>query len=220
MARATVNLFPEHKAKFKAFVENDLINAFQCEILDKGEEQARISLLENKQDIINDFYSYIERLKKENNNIYLNFKYYYDYTDYAIINAFINDTYLKIYNDTFKAYKIKEKAEKDFLKHLLYEELKEEITLHTDNIYILDIIKTNEYKEELLKHLQKEHNININIYNDIYHSVLNKVIREFKEDIKLKQQKMQQENKTKIPLGWKVFGIVKVCEKINKKIWK
>ena len=240
MARTTVNLFPEHKAKFKAFVENDLINAFQCEIWDKGEEQARISLLENKQDIINDLYSYIERLKNESNDLYLNFKSYYDYTDYAIKNTIINDTYFKIYNETFKAYKIQEKASKEYAKTIIYNEITENIEENLDKHDLDDIIsyiKTNDYKKLLINSINKEYEIDINILNDIYTSCLNKAIAPYKEDLKicidnkkyedklqqerLKQKQKEQQDylkarKNKIPLGWKMYGITKAINKMIK----
>lgn len=234
MARFAYDFSKEHKNNFKAFIENDLINTFQCEILDKGEDIAKISLLENKQEIIQDIFDYIEKLKRQYlngyNAIYIKFSQYYSSLNYEEIYTLINNIYLKVYNETFKAYKIQEKASKQYAKTIIYNEITENIEENIDKHDLDDIIsyiKTNDYKKLLVNSINKEYNIDICVLNDIYTSCLNKAIAPYKEDLKVcidnkkYEDKLQQEQelkarKNKIPLGWKVYGATKIFNKL----WK
>ena len=72
------------------------------------------------------------------------------------------------------------------------------------------------YKNALIDDLletKSNYNIDINILNDVYITVLNKVIREYKNDI---EQQEEAKKSDKIPLGWKVYGTLKILDKLFK----
>ena len=242
MARALVDISKDQEKHFNNYVSNLINQYIQQEIDNYGEQQAKINLINNKDIIIVDNIM-LKDLKEEeqkNTSTFLSFKYYYNFTSEDNLYYIINNIYLKQYQDYFKTYKIQEKANKENAKTIIYNEITENIEENLDKHDLDDIIsyiKTNDYKKLLIKSINEEYEIDINILNDIYTSCLNKAIAPYKEDLKicidnkkyedklqqerLKQKQKEQQDylkarKNKIPLGWKMYGITKAINKMIK----
>jgi len=210
MSRATIDITQKQKMAFKNYIKRKLQEIFDIEIYDSGETKAKVNLLNNKDAIIDNI------IKEISDNTPLIFNHYWEYGSINETLSIINDIYIKTYNDTFRAYKLKQKAQKDYYKTLIYNEfikdIKEGRKCLQEKLYI---IKTQEYKKCLLEDLKKqEEDFNEDLFNELYYSVKNKVVREFKEQLEV--ENMQQDNSIHIPLGWKVYGISKAIGKIFK----
>ena len=218
MAKTIIDTTKEQKQKFEEYVAYKLQEEFSNQIYEKGETQAKLDILNNK-DFIIDYV--IDTIKK---NVPLSFKYYWQYSSPTETILTINDIYIKIYNDTFKAYKVKQKAEKEYYKQVIYDTITKDIKNaleYQDIENVLINIKTIEYKDMLFKDLKKEYkDLSIDIYNNIYTQTLNNVISNYKGNLAIyKQQKkeIKQEQKgIKIPLGWKLAFITKAINKMVK----
>jgi len=221
MAKATINLSSDHEKNFKEYIKKQLFNEFRYYIGEYGEELAKKLIIENQDDITDNIIYNINKYKKENSTIYLNFKYYYDNENIDDIIFNINREFIKIYREVFKSFEFKIKMEKENTKNIIYNEIVKDVENGNDSLYIkLEKIKTQDYKKLLLQDMIKNYNINVALFNDYYLTIRNKVLREYKDQAEDEKLQEQQQNQVKIPFIWKLYGLTKVCEKINKKIWK
>lgn len=225
MAKSTINIEPEHKKNFDLYIIKELQKYFNNNLMDEGEELAKINLLINKDVIIDNILYNLNIEKQKTSSLYLNFKYYYDNNDLEHLFYNINKVYLKEYQNFFKAYKIQDKAIKEHYKTILYnkfiDDIKESKKYNISINLIIATMKKSEYKENVIKDLKETNeDLNINIINDLYFTVLNKAIKEYKqeadEEKELQKIAVKQNKKKKIALGWKVYGITKVMSKL----WK
>ena len=232
----------EQKANFEKYITYKLQETFNNEIYEKGETQAKLDILNNKDYIID---SIIYTIKQ---NVPLNFKYYWRDSSITETILTINDLFLKIYNDTFKAYKVKQNAEKEYYKQVLYDTITKDIENaleYQDIENVLLNVKKIDYKKTLFETLQEDYeDININVINDIYLQTLNKVVNNYKCDLyiykeqkkitlekqRLYRKKLQEEEKTfekqrlqqekarknKIPFAWKWYAGAKAINKLMK----
>ena len=68
----------------------------------------------------------------------------------------------------------------------------------------------------MLEHLKrKEDDFNVDLYNELYNGIKNKVIREYKDELEIVEMQ-QYEEKAKMPLGWKVYFMSKGMKAIAK----
>ena len=231
MAKTMIDTTKDQKRNFEEYITYKLQEEFNNQIYEKGENQAKLYILNNK-DFIIDYV--IDTIKK---NVPLNFKYYWQDSSLTETILTINDLFLKIYNDTFKAYKVKQSAEKEYYKQVLYDKITEDIeqALKLQDIEnVLINVKKIDYKKALFETLQEEYeDININVINDIYLQTLNKVVNNYKGDLyvykeqkrnnlnnqKLIEKQKQQEEKarkSKIPFVWKWYAGAKAINKLMK----
>lgn len=217
MSRATIDISKDHKANFNLYIKAKLHDIFTNEIYEKGEERAKIDLVLNQDLIIIDNILYgIRQLGKKDSSTYLSFKYYFENEKTENIVYYINEMFVTEYNNIFKSYRIKQKAQKEYYKTLIYNEVVKDIEEGEKSLEEkLYIIKTQEYKKLLLEDLKKqEEDFNEDLFNELFYGIKNKVAREFKEQLEV--ERLQQDNSIHIPLGWKVYGISKVIGKIFK----
>ena len=221
----------EQKANFEKYITYKLQETFNNEIYEKGETQAKLDILNNKDYIIDNIIYTIKQ------NVPLNFKYYWQDSSITETILTINDLFLKIYNDTFKAYKVKQSAEKEDQKQVLCDKINKDIAnaLKIQDIEnVLINVKKIDYKKALFETLQQDYeNININVLNDIYTQTLNKVVNNYKGDLYvykeqkkinlenqkiIEKQRLQQEKarKNKIPFVWKWYAGAKAINKLMK----
>lgn len=211
MSRATIDITQKQKMAFKNYIKRKLQEIFDIEIYDCGETKAKVNLLNNKDAIIDNI------IKEISDNTPLTFNHYWEYGSINETLSIINDIYIKTYNETFRAYKLKQKAQKDYYKTLIYNEFIDDINTGKKSLQEkLYIYKTQEFKIAMLEHLKrKEDDFNVDLYNELYNGIKNKVIREYKDELEI--VKMQQyEEKAKMPFGWRVYFMSKGVKAIAK----
>ena len=220
MSRAIIDISKDQKENFYKFIGTKYKDIFSNEIYDYGEDKAKINLIINKDVIIDNILSDINDLRKSGNSVFLGFKYYFENERIENIIYYMEEIFLKEYHSVFKSYKVKQRAQKEYYKTMIYNEIVKDIkecdkTLEEK----LEILKTQEYKNILINYFkEQEEDFNEDLFNELYFTIKNKVAREYKEELKI--EKAQQKQNINIPLGWKAYGIAKVFEKINKSIWK
>lgn len=218
MSRAIIDISKDQKDNFYKYIGAKYKDIFSNEIYDNGEQQAKINLIINKDYIIDNIISEIKQNK--DNSIYLSFKYYFENERIENIIYYMEEIFLKEYHSVFKSYKVKQRAQKEYYRTMIYNEIIKDIkecdkTLEEK----LEILKTQEYKNILIDYFkEQEEDFNEDLFNELYFTIKNKVAREYKEELEIEQEHNKID--IKIPLGYKVYGIAKVFEKINKKIWK
>ena len=217
MSRAIIDISKDQKEKFYMYLKTKYQDIFANEIYEKGEERAKIDLILNKDLIIQDNILYeIRQLGKNGSSIYLGFKYYYENERIENIVYYMEEIFLSEYHNIFKAYRVKQKAQKEYYKNMIYNEIKKDIKECDKTLQEkLIILRTEEYKNELINYFKEnEEDFNVDLFNELYFTIKNKIARELKEQIEI--ENMQQDNNIHIPLGWKVYGISKVIGKIFK----
>lgn len=217
MSRAIIDISKDQKANFYMYLKTKYQDIFSNEIYEKGEEKAKIDLILNKDLIIQDNILYeIRQLGKKGSSTYLSFKYYYENERIENIVYYMEEIFLSEYHNIFKSYRIKQKAQKEYYKTMIYNEIKKDIKECDKTLQEkLVILRTEEYKNELINYFKEnEEDFNVDLFNELYFTVKNKVARELKEQLEV--EKLQQDNSVHIPLGWKVYGISKVIGKIFK----
>lgn len=182
-------------------------------------ENVKLELLEDKSKIIREV---AIKLYDINDHLHTNKKLFNYELDKTLDNIILDiDTiYIKQYKKYFQSYDLKQKVQKEYIKELIYNKIKSHIEFCKNKKSMKNIlyaIKTSEYKKALYDDLYKQDvNFNENIANEFYHTILNKVIRDYKND----PTTQENDPDINIPLGWKIYGIVKAFGVINKKIWK
>ncbi len=211
MSRATIDITQKQKMAFKNYIKRKLQEIFDIEIYDSGETKAKVNLLNNKDAIIDNI------IKEISDNTPLIFNHYWEYGSINETLSIINDIYIKTYNETFRAYKLKQKAQKDYYKTLIYNEFINDINTGKKSLQEkLYIYKTQEFKFAMLEHLKaKEDDFNVDLYNELYNGIKNKVIREYKDELEIVEMQ-QYEVQAKMPIGWKVYFLSKGMKAIAK----
>lgn len=212
MTRATIDISSEQKQAFKTYFKSKLQNIFEQEIFDVGETQAKLNLLNNKDAIIDNLVNIIAK------DVPLSFKYYWRDGSQSETFNIMHDIYIKTYNETFRAYKLKQSAQKEHYTSLIYNEITKDIELSEYDLEnTILYIKTLQYKKNLMNDLIKEEdNFNIDLFNSIFDKIRNKVIKEYKQDLEIEKARIQEQNKIDIPLGWKICGLTEIVNKIFK----
>ena len=216
MSRAIIDISKDQKENFYKFIGTKYKDIFSNEIYDYGEDKAKINLIINKDVIIDNILSDINDLRKSGNSVFLGFKYYFENERIENIIYYMEEIFLKEYHSVFKSYKVKQKAQKEYYKTMIYNEIKKDIKECDKTLQEkLIILKTEEYKNVLIDYFKEnEEDFNIDLFNELYYTIKNKIARELKEQIEI--ENMQQDNSIHIPLGWKVYGISKAIGKIFK----
>ena len=196
--------------------KKDLIDSLQATFMVyiyKYEERlAKIKIVEDKETIINDAIEYLYTLK----DCYDHQKYSGFKEENILVD--LENIYANEIEKAFRVFKLKQKAVKDYYKVEIYNHIVNDITeaLKSKDIYsILYAVKTIDYKQAVKEDiLRKEEDLDI--FNEVYNTCMNKAIKEFKQLEKEYIASEKEKNKFSIPLGWKLAGITTAINKLIK----
>lgn len=225
--RSMTQLYNERIKKQEENLQENIKNELQSEFITFLENEelavAKMKILDNKFNIIKNIS--IKILKNIDNFKDLNL------TEFKLGEK-IEENFLKEFKNMTLYYKEQQKAKKEYYKILIYDKIRKDIKLALNFNNIDDIminIYKNEFKEELFNVLNEKENIDLNLFNEVYYTSLNKAAREFKQDrqnyleeqkvkeqLKKQQQKARQQKNKKIPLGWKIYGSSVAFKKLFK----
>lgn len=197
---------------YKKDLVDSLQTTFMIYIYKYNENLAKIKIIEDKEEIINEAIEHIYTLK----DCYDNQKY----SGFNENNIFVDleNIYANEIEKAFKVFKLKQKAVKDYYKVEIYNHIVKDIAnaMEQNNIYnILQGVKTLEYKKAVMDDILRDEE-DTDIFNDIYNNCLNKAVKEFKQLEKDFIENEKEKNKFKIPLGWKLAGITTIINKLVK----
>lgn len=196
--------------------KKDLIDSLQATFMVyiyKYEERlAKIKIVEDKEEIINDAIEYLYTLK----DCYDHQKYSGFKEENILVD--LENIYANEIEKAFRVFKLKQKAVKDYYKIEIYNHIVNDITeaLKSKDIYsILYAVKTIDYKQAVKEDILREEE-DLDIFNEVYNTCMNKAIREFKQLEKEYIASEKEKNKFTIPLGWKLAGITTAINKLIK----